>query len=62
MLRRVMWELMHPDIATGYILLLDAGERDRLHRMLDEPGIDLAIELWAGPGAFERLLEASICW
>ena len=62
MLRRVMWELMHPNIATSYILLLDAGERDRLHRMLDEPGIDLAIELWAGPGAFERLLEASICW
>ena len=47
MLRRVMRELMHPDIATGYIPLLDAGERDRLHRMLDEPGIDLAIELWA---------------
>ncbi len=62
MLRRVMWELMHPDIATGYIPLFDAGEHDRLHRMLDEPGIDLAIELWAGPGSFERLLEAGVGW
>lgn len=61
-LRRVMRELMYSDIATGYIPLLDAGERDRLHRMLDEPGIDLAIELWAGPGSFERLHESSNCW
>lgn len=28
---------------------------DRIRRILDEPGMDLAIELWAGPGAFERL-------
>lgn len=61
MLRRVMWEPMHPDIATDCVPLLDAGERDRLYRILDEPGVDLAIELWAGPGSFERLLEAGIC-
>lgn len=61
-LRIVMAQLMPPDIATGYFPPLDDGERDRLRRILDEPGIDLAIEVWAGPGAFERLIEASACW
>lgn len=38
---------------------LPAGVRDSVlpRRILDEPGVDLAIELWAGPGAFERLIE-----
>lgn len=37
---------------------LGACDAVRLRHALDEPGIDLAIELWMGPGAFDRLVEA----
>lgn len=33
---------------------------DTLKRLLDEPGIDLAIDLWAGPGAYDRIVD--ILW
>lgn len=36
----------------------DADDTASLESMLNEPGIDLAIELWAGPGAFDALVEA----
>jgi hypothetical protein len=53
---------MPPFLADGYTPQFDAEEADRIRRILDEPGMDLAIELWAGPGAFERLREAAIAW
>lgn len=31
--------------------------RSRIRRILDDPGMDLAIELWAGPGAFDQLVK-----
>ena len=44
--------------------LLQFGVHDcmRLRQVLDEPGIDLAIDLWAGPGAYERLADAAAGW
>lgn len=60
--RSVLRQLMPPFLADGYIPQFDAEEADRIRRILDEPGMDLAIELWAGPGAFERLREAAIAW
>lgn len=33
------------------------SDRARIRRILDEPGMDLAIELWAGPGAFDQLIK-----
>lgn len=43
---------------------LQFGVQDcmRLRQVLDEPGIDLAIDLWAGPGSYERLVEAAVSW
>lgn len=58
----VMKQIMMPDFATGCTPSLDAEGRERLLGMLDEPGIDLAIELWAGPGASERLRDAFADW
>ncbi len=37
---------------------VEADSIASLESMLNEPGIDLAIELWAGPGAFDALVEA----
>ena len=34
-----------------------ASDRAGIRRILDEPGMDLAIELWAGPGAFDQLVK-----
>ena len=34
-----------------------ASDRAGSRRILDEPGMDLAIELWAGPGAFDQLVK-----
>lgn len=61
-LRLVIPRLMVPD--AGDVPLLQFGVHDcmRLRQVLDEPGIDLAIDLWAGPGAYERLADAAAGW
>lgn len=37
---------------------LTAETLDTLASQLDMPGIDLAIDLWAGPGAYDRVADA----
>lgn len=61
-LRFVIPRLMAPD--AGDASLLQSGVHDcmRLRQVLDEPGIDLAIDLWAGPGAYELLADAAAGW
>lgn len=61
-LRLVLSCIMHP--SAGAAAMVPLGVRDcvRIRQVLEEPGMDLAIEFWAGPGAFERLLEAQASW
>ncbi len=61
-LRRALWQLMRPTAATGRVPQLDASEGDQVRRIMDAPGMDLAIELWAGPGTFEHLRDAAATW
>lgn len=60
--RCALRRLMRPAVAARRecATWFDAAENDRARRLLDEPGMDLAIELWAGPGAFDRLRDAAI--
>lgn len=44
--------------APGDSPRLDERSAQSLNRLLGEPGVDLAVELWAGPGAFDRLVDA----
>lgn len=37
-------------------------DRVRLRQVLDEPGVDLAIDLWAGPGMYERFVDLVAGW
>lgn len=45
-------------LAPGNSPRLDDQSAQSLNRLLGELGVDLAVELWAGPGTFDRLLDA----
>lgn len=61
-LRFVIPRLMAPDAGDASLLQFGVHDCMRLRQVLDEPGIDLAIDLWAGPGAYERLADAAAGW
>ena len=61
-LRFVIPRLMAPDAGDTSLLQFGVHDCMRLRQVLDEPGIDLAIDLWAGPGAYERLADAAAGW
>ena len=61
-LRFVIPRLMAPDAGDAPLLQFGVHDCMRLRQVLDEPGIDLAIDLWAGPGAYERLADAAAGW
>lgn len=57
LMQRMLTHLAVERMEEGIIFSvpIDEGTRSRFRQVLEEPGIDLAIELWAGPGAFDRL-------
>lgn len=61
-LRLVIPRLMAPDAGDAPLLQFGVHDCMRLRQVLDEPGIDLAIDLWAGPGAYELLADAAAGW
>ena len=61
-LRFVIPRLMAPDAGDASLLQFGVHDCMRLRQVLDEPGIDLAIDLWAGPGAYELLADAAAGW
>lgn len=62
MLRFLVTCLMTSDAGGAPQLQFGVQDCMRLRQVLDEPGIDLAIDLWAGPGSYDRLVEAAVSW
>nr|WP_187231631.1 MerR family transcriptional regulator [Collinsella sp. BA40] len=62
MLRFLIARPMAPDVDGAPQFQFGVQDCMRLRQVLDEPGMDLAIDLWAGPGSYERLVEAAVGW
>lgn len=57
-LRLTVGRAMHPESGDSVVGHTGPHDRTCIKKVLEEPGMDLAIELWAGPGAYERLAGA----